>query len=180
MIVYLRCTLGELVFRASRYLGHWEFLLLRYFKPTWNTKGMGEVFLHAWLLVSNPGRSVHTSGTAWVVAAQPNCWNDHAFISGSSQCSTKGMFLTVFRCRSRCEVRMAGEVWWLLLTNSSSEELYLHLYDMLSPLQFLIKFFSMSTLYGEGHTGGDVETNSLSNSISPLIKSASPSSCQVH
>ena len=52
---------------------------------------------------------------------------------------------------------------------------------MLSPLQFLIKFFSMSTLYGdgEGHTG-DVETNSLSNSISPLIKSASPSSCQVH
>ena len=51
---------------------------------------------------------------------------------------------------------------------------------MLSPLQFLIKFFSMSTLYGEGHTGGDVETNFLSNSISPLIKSASPSSCQVH
>ena len=51
---------------------------------------------------------------------------------------------------------------------------------MLSPLQFLIKFFSMSTLYGEGHTEGDVETNSLSNSISPLIKSASPSSCQVH
>ena len=180
MIVYLRCTLGELVFRASRYLGHWEFLLMRSFKPTWNIKGMGEVFLHAWLLVSNPGRSVHTSGTAWVVAAQTNCWNDHAFISGSSQCSTKGMFLTVFRCRSRCEVRMAGEVWWLLLTNSSSEELYLHLYDMLSPLQFLIKFFSMSTLYGEGHTGGDVETNPLSNSISPLIKSASPSSCQVH
>ena len=51
---------------------------------------------------------------------------------------------------------------------------------MLSPLQFLIKFFSMSTLYGEGHTGGDVETTFLSNSISPLIKSASPSSCQVH
>ena len=50
---------------------------------------------------------------------------------------------------------------------------------MLSPLQFLIKFFSMSTLYGEGRTG-DVETNSLSISISPLIKSASPSSCQVH
>ena len=50
---------------------------------------------------------------------------------------------------------------------------------MLSPLQFLIKFFSMSKLYGEGHNG-DVETNSLSNSISPLIKSASPSSCQVH
>ena len=50
---------------------------------------------------------------------------------------------------------------------------------MLSPLQFLIKFFSMSTLYGEGHTG-DFETISLSISISPLIKSASPSSCQVH
>ena len=38
---------------------------------------------------------------------------------------------------------------------------------MLSPLQFLIKFFSMSTLYGEGHTGGDVETNSEQQHFTP-------------